>query len=148
MVVHGTDQKPCEPGGYGGLMSLPDVAQRFIDAITVGDEPAARACYAADAEVWHSFDNVVQTVDDNMALMNAMTKRVSDRRYVIHRLEPIEGGYLQQHTLELALADGQRLSTEAVALVTVDGEGLIARIDEWLDPTPLAPMFTASVGEG
>ncbi|MEM8706248.1 MAG: nuclear transport factor 2 family protein [Actinomycetota bacterium] len=122
-------------------MSLPDVAQRFIDAITVGDADAARACYAPDAALWHNFDNVTQTVDENIALMNAMTKRITDRRYVIRRLEPIEGGYLQQHTLELVLPDGQELSTEAVALVTVDDDGLIARIDEWLDPAPLAPMF-------
>ena len=129
-------------------MSLPAVARRFIDAITVGDEQAARRCYAAGAEIWHSFDNVTQTVDDNMALMNAMTKRVSDRRYVIHRLEPIEGGYLQQHTLELVLPSGQLLSTEAVALVSVDDAGLISRIDEWLDPTPLAPLFAVEVDEG
>ncbi len=122
-------------------MSLPEVAQRFIDAITIGDADAARACYAPGAEIWHNFDDVTQTAEENIALMNAMTKRVSDRRYVIRRLEPIDGGYLQQHALELVLPDGRQLSTEAVALVSVDDDGLIARIDEWLDPAPLAPMF-------
>ena len=122
-------------------MSIPQVAQRFIDAITVGDSDAARACYAPDANIWHNFDGITQTVDDNIALMNAMTKRVADRRYVIRRLEPIEGGYLQQHTLELAAPGGQELSIEAVAIVTVNDDGLISRIDEWLDPAPLAPLF-------
>ena len=122
-------------------MSIPQVAQRFIDAITVGDSDAARACYAPDANVWHNFDNITQTVDDSIALMNAMTRRVADRRYVIRRLEPIEGGYLQQHTLELTAPDGQELSTEAIAIVTVNDDGLISRIDEWLDPAPLAPLF-------
>lgn len=126
-------------------MTVPAVAQRFIDAITIGDVDAARACYEPDAEIWHSFDGVTQTVDDNLALMNTMTKRVVGRRYVIRRLEAIENGYLQQHTLELDLADGQQLSTEAVALVTVSEAGLIARIDEWLDPAPLAPMFAVEV---
>ena len=122
-------------------MSLPEVAQRFIDAITIGDADAARACYAPDAQIWHNFDGVTQTVEENIALMDAMTKRVADRRYVVHRLEPIEGGYLQQHTLELVLPDGRELATEAVALVTVDDEGRIARIDEWLDPAPVLAMF-------
>ena len=122
-------------------MSIPQVAQRFIDAITVGDSDAARACYAPDANIWHNFDGITQTVDDNIALMNAMKKRVADRRYVIRRLEPIEGGYLQQHTLELTAPDGQELSIEAVAIVTVNDDGLISRIDEWLDPVPLAPLF-------
>ncbi|MEO0494804.1 MAG: nuclear transport factor 2 family protein [Actinomycetota bacterium] len=122
-------------------MTVPAVAQRFIDAITVGDADAARACYAPGAEIWHNFDNVTQSAEENIALMNAMTKRVADRRYVVRRLEPIEDGYLQQHTLELVLPDGQEISTEAVAIVTVNDDGLIARIDEWLDPAPLAPMF-------
>ena len=114
-------------------MSLPVVAQRFIDAITIGDADAARSCYAPDADIWHNFDDITQTVDDNIALMSAMTKRIADRRYVIRRLEPIEGGYLQQHTLELVLPDGRELSTEAVAIVMVNDDGLISRIDEWLD---------------
>ena len=122
-------------------MSLPEVARRFIDAITIGDADAARACYAPDAQIWHNFDGVTQTVEEHIALMDAMTKRVADRRYVVHRLEPIEGGYLQQHTLELVLPDGRELATEAVALVTVDDEGRIARIDEWLDPAPVLAMF-------
>ena len=70
-----------------------------------------------------------------------MTKRVVGRRYVIHRLEAIAGGYLQQHTLELDLPDGQTVATDAVALIGVSERGLISRIDEWLDPAPLAPMF-------
>ena len=122
-------------------MSVPAVAQQFIDAITVGDIDATTACYEPDAEIWHNFDGITQTVDENLALMNAMTKRVVGRRYVIRRLEPIEGGYLQQHTLELDLPDGQTVRTEAVAIVAVSGRGLISRIDEWLDPAPLAPMF-------
>ena len=48
-------------------MSLPVVAQRFIDAITIGDADAARSCYAPDADIWHNFDDITQTVDDNIA---------------------------------------------------------------------------------
>ncbi len=44
-------------------MSLPVVAQRFIDAITIGDADAARSCYAPDADIWHNFDDITQTVD-------------------------------------------------------------------------------------
>ena len=39
------------------------------------------------------------------------------------------------------LPDGRELSTEAVAIVRVNDDGLISRIDEWLDPAPLAPLF-------
>ena len=122
-------------------MALPDVAQRFLDALNAGDVDAARACYHPDAEVWHDFDGVTQTVDENMRLMAAMGKRASRREYVIRRLEPIEGGYLQQHSLEITTLAGQDLVAEAVALVQVGGDGLIHRLDEWINPAPLAPLF-------
>ena len=95
---------------------------------------------APDADIWHNFDDITQTVDDNIALMSAMTKRIADRRYVIRRLEPIEGGYLQQHTLELVLPDGRELSTEAVAIVMVNDDGLIPASTNG-STRPLAPLF-------
>ena len=122
-------------------MRLPAVANRFLDALNAGDVEAARACYHPDAEIWHDFDGVTQTVDQNMQLMAVMGKRASRRAYVIRRLEPIEGGYLQQHTLELTTLAGQDLVAEAVALVRVGDDGLIHRLDEWINPAPLAPLF-------
>ena len=122
-------------------MRLPAVANRFLDALNAGDVEAARACYHPDAEIWHDFDGVTQTVDQNMQLMTAMGRRASRRAYVIRRLEPIEGGYLQQHTLELTTLAGQDLVAEAVALVQVGDDGLIHRLDEWINPAPLAPLF-------
>ena len=122
-------------------MGLPAVANRFLDALNAGDVEAARACYHPDAEIWHDFDGVTQTVDQNMQLMTAMGRRASRRAYVIRRLEPIEGGYLQQHTLELTTLAGQDLVAEAVALVRVGDDGLIHRLDEWINPAPLAPLF-------
>ena len=122
-------------------MGLPAVANRFLDALNAGDVEAARACYHPDAEIWHDFDGVTQTVDQNMQLMTAMGRRASRRAYVIRRLEPIEGGYLQQHTLELTTLAGQDLDAEAVALVQVGDDGLIHRLDEWINPAPLAPLF-------
>lgn len=122
-------------------MGLPAVANRFLDALNAGDVEAARACYHPDAEIWHDFDGVTQTVDQNMQLMAAMGRRASRRAYVIRRLEPIEGGYLQQHTLELTTLAGQDLVAEAVALVQVGDDDLIHRLDEWINPAPLAPLF-------
>ena len=122
-------------------MAVPDVAHRFLVALNDGDVDAARACYRPDAEIWHDFDGVTQTVDENMALMAAMAKRAAAREYVVRRLEPIDGGYLQQHTLQLTLPDGRELAAEAVALVQVGDDGLIHRLDEWINAAPLAPLF-------
>lgn len=115
------------------------MAQRFLDAITEGDIDAARACFAEDAEIWHNFDGITQTVDENLAMLGWMVAKAPVRDYVIHRLEEIEGGYLQQHTLRVVMNDGTKAETEAIVIVGVR-DGLIARIDEWLDPRPLAGL--------
>ena len=47
---------------------------------------------------------------------------------------------LALHPTARALA-GQDLVAEAVALVQVGDDGLIHRLDEWINPAPLAPLF-------
>ena len=113
-------------------MSVPDVAERFLEALRAGDVDAARACCHEDLAVWHNYDGKTQTLDENMALLGWMTKRCRERRYDVRRLEAIEGGYLQQHTLELVLDDGRSGSAEALAIVSVR-DGRIARIEEYID---------------
>lgn len=120
-------------------MNVPEVAERFLEALRDGDVDAARACCQEDLGVWHNYDGKTQTLDENMALLGWMTKRCRERRYVVRRLEPIEGGYLQQHTLELVLNDGREASAEAVAIVSVR-DGRIARIEEYIDAGALGAL--------
>ena len=120
-------------------MSVPAVAERFLAALRAGDVDAARACCRADLAVWHNYDGKTQTLDENMALMAWMGKRCRERRYLVRRLEPIEGGYLQQHTLELVLSDGTEASAEAVAIVSVEDDR-ITRIEEYIDAGALSAL--------
>ena len=110
-----------------------------MEAVGAGDVEAARDCLHPDATVWHNYDGKTQTVDENMATLAFMKARCRERNYRIKRLEPIEGGYLQQHTLEVVLNDGTRVATEAVALVAVR-DARIERIEEYLDVAPLAAL--------
>lgn len=122
-------------------MSNKALADRFIAAVGVGDESAARSCFHADAEIWHNYDGATQSLDENMALMQKMKAKSSSREYQIHLVEDIPGGYVQRHTLHLTSLDGaQRVSTEALAIVYVE-EGKIARIEEFLDPSNLIPLL-------
>jgi len=119
------------------------LARRFIDAVEAGDVEAARACFAPDARIWHNFDDVEQTVDQNMALLEWMMRKASSRTYRITRLEEISGGYLQQHVLKLRSHAGEELTMHACAIVTV-ADGRIQRIEEYLDPAPTARLAPAS----
>ena len=116
-------------------MKTLELAQRFMDVLEAGDVDGARACLAPDAGIWHNFDDVTQTVDQNMALLEWMKTKATERRYEITRLEQIEGGYLQQHVLHLTTRSGEKLKMHACVVVTVR-DGSIARIEEYLDPAP------------
>lgn len=120
-------------------MKTLDLARHYMTCVQAGDVPGARSCLHPDARIWHNYDGVTQTVDEHMGTLAYLLENSTGLEYIIHRLEEIEGGYLQQHTLNLTAKSGDILSTEALALITVE-DGKIARIDEWLDPSPFAPL--------
>lgn len=122
-------------------MSTLDLAKRFMQAAGDADEAAARACLHPDAEIWHNYNNATQTVDENMALLLKMEAMTKERVYEIHLIEEISNGYVQRHTLHITSPDGKdRYSVEALSLITVV-DGKITRIEEFIDPTPIIPLF-------
>jgi ketosteroid isomerase-like protein len=120
-------------------MDTLSLARRFIEAVEAGDVPTARSCLADDALIWHNFDEVEQTVDQNMALLEWMMGRCTERRYELTRLEEIEGGYLQQHVLRLVSRSGEKITLHACVVVRV-ANGRIQRIEEYLDPAPTTKL--------
>ncbi|MGN6515526.1 MAG: nuclear transport factor 2 family protein [Rhizomicrobium sp.] len=108
------------------------LADRFMRAIETGDPDAIRGCYAPDARIWHNFDGLAQTVDDNLKTLKWMDKRLFNRRYEIKSRHGFDGGYVQQHVLHGTLGSGAAFSMPACLVVTVK-DGRIARLDEYLD---------------
>lgn len=127
-------------------MTTIDLAKRFMQAAGDGDAQTFRKCFHPDAQIWHNYDNVTQTVDENIELMLRMKAAAGERRYEIHLLEEVSGGYVQRHTLHISSVDGkQRYKAEALALIQVR-DGLISRIEEFIDPTPIMPLFASAAG--
>lgn len=120
-------------------MDTLELARHFVSVIEGGDIDAVRACYADDARIWHNFDDVEQTVDENMKVLAWMMKNAASRRYEIRRLEAIEGGYLQQHVLHLETRAGESLEMPACLVVRVE-DGKIRRLEEYLDPAPATKL--------
>ncbi len=114
-------------------MKTLELARHFVGAIETGDIDAVRACYADGAQIWHNFDDIDQSVDENMKVLEWMKRQATSRKYEIIRLEEIAGGYLQQHVLRLVNRAGEELSMPACLIVTVEN-GKIRRLEEYLDP--------------
>lgn len=120
-------------------MSCIDFANRFKVCLEAGDEPGARACFHPKAGIWHNYDGKTQTVDQNMATFKNIVAKTKSRHYDIVRLVDIPGGYLQQHMLRVETLGGEKIAADAIAVVLVENDQIV-RIEEYLDPTPLAAL--------
>jgi ketosteroid isomerase-like protein len=108
------------------------LAGRVMRAIETGDRDAIAACYAPDARIWHNFDGVAQTVPENLATLDWIEKRLSNRKYEIVARHAFAGGYVQQHVLTGTLNNGEPFRMPACLVVQV-ADGKITRLDEYLD---------------
>lgn len=108
-------------------------AGRFMAALEHGDREAVRAFYAPDAKIWHNFDNVEQTIDENLKVLDWMVRKLPQRRYRVVRRELLPDGWMQQHVVEATLSDGRPFRMFACCVVRMR-HGVITRLDEYLDP--------------
>jgi ketosteroid isomerase-like protein len=123
-----------------------DLADRFITAITGGDADTLRALYAPGATIWHNGPGEgggeEQEVEDNLRTLRWLARNLEDFRYEEIRRDPLPDGYVQRHVLRGRLRDAGRTRIEVAAclFVTVDGEGRIARIEEYADSRGADPL--------
>jgi len=109
-----------------------DFAEKFVNAIEKGDVATVRASYWPDAKIWHNTDNVEQTIDQNVAILEWFIRTLPDRHYRIVRREALADGFLQQHVLEATLPNGEKWSMDACCVIRMK-DGKITRLDEYID---------------
>ncbi|HEY2071708.1 MAG TPA: nuclear transport factor 2 family protein [Rhizomicrobium sp.] len=108
------------------------LADRVMRAIETGDLDAIAACYEPEARIWHNFDEVAQTLGENLRTMEWIKGRLSNRKYEIIARHAFPGGYVQQHVLTGTLNSGKPFRMPACLVVQVR-DGKITRLDEYLD---------------
>lgn len=119
------------------------LAKRFFDAIEQGDVATVTDCYDPKVEIWHNFDEIVQTREENLETLKGMIGRLSDRLYDERQVETFPGGFVQQHVLRATRKDGLRVHLPAALVVRIR-DGKIVRLDEYLDTAQVA-AFRAAV---
>jgi len=112
------------------------VADAFFAAIEAADIDAIRALYHPDARIWHNFDQIEQSVDENVKVLRSMARTLADRRYDDVRRIVLDDGFVQQHVLRGTTPRGE-LDMPAMMRVWV-ADGLVTRVEEYLDPAPAA----------
>jgi len=119
------------------------LADRITRAYEQNDIDAIAACYAPDARIWHNFDGVEQTVEDQLNATRWLNERLKNLKYEIVSRHSFDGGYVQQYVVHGTLANGgEAFRMPACMNVTVH-DGRIARLEEYLDSAHLTPLEAA-----
>lgn len=114
------------------VAELDDVATRFFAAVEAGDVDTVGKIYAADARIWHNFDNYASTREENLEVLSWVSKNVTGFRFEEVRRTFLPGAFLQQHVIRGTGADGKEINCPAILKVDISG-GHIQRIEEYFD---------------
>jgi len=116
------------------------LADKLFAAIAANDLDALRnEVYAPDVVVWHNNDDHEQRIDENLKVLNWLSRTIKDKRYEEVRRQATEHGFVEQHVLRGTAPNGTQISVPACLVVTVTGDR-ISRIDEYIDSAALAAM--------
>jgi hypothetical protein len=115
------------------------VAEELTQGMQACDPEALERVYHPDAIVWHNTDRVELSIGDLLGTVaiirdaGTCTMRVDDR-------EATDAGFVQAHTASYTFNDGTTAEIQAAMIAKVDDDGLITRLDEYLDGAALTPL--------
>ena len=120
--------------------STDELADAIFGAIERGDAEMLSSLWADDIEVWHNNDGVVQTKEQNLAVLEWMSKGTASVEYIDIVRDLTATGFAQRHTLRLTF-DGGRTADLAVAIFVAISNGQVTRIDEYFDGSHAKAAF-------
>jgi hypothetical protein len=121
------------------------MAERMCRDIERGDWAAVGKINASDMRVWHNFDQAEMTWDQATPFLS-MLRENAELHYEDIRITPVPNGWLQQHVLRLVLKAGGECRMPAALIVMLNDQGLVSRIEEYLDSAQLSAALPGSPG--
>jgi ketosteroid isomerase-like protein len=121
--------------------AVTSVADRLFSAIEEGDVAAVAAMWSDEVAVWYAGDTRPSEKARAMKVIAWFVAATTDRHYDVLDRRIFDGGFVQQHILHGTARDGTPYSLRVGIIIGVGRDGLITRIDEYLDPADLAPLL-------
>ena len=119
-----------------------DVAERLFAAIETGDIAALTALWSDDVVVWRQGGGRERDKHRALGVIKWFVDATAERRYEVLDREVFDTGFVQQHILHATARAGERVALRVCMVVKLEADGLIRRIDEYLDPADLAPLLS------
>ena len=108
------------------------VIDQFYLALSNKDLVAARACCSPAVRFWHSFDGVVQDLDQAALGWQGLFAHFPENRVIDVRREALVDGLVQRHLFLLRDKEGS-LKGKACCIFVKVQNGLLTRLDEYID---------------
>ncbi len=118
------------------------VAERLTRAVADNDVDALTALYAPGSVVWHSTDQVELKLEQVKDLVRAI-REVARCVITVSATLTTDHGFVQTQENTYTFRDGTSTRFHAALVVTLDDEGRISRLEEYLDSAGLAPLIAA-----
>jgi ketosteroid isomerase-like protein len=116
------------------------IAAKFAAASRTNDADAYRALCTADATTWHNFDDAELGTDQTVKTVAWLHRSVANLAWHDVSLLPTPTGWVSQ-TLMTGAAPGGELRVHSCVIVTLNGDGLVTRVEEYLDPAQTAVLL-------
>lgn len=121
------------------------IAAEFTANVEACDLEALAAMYAPDGVVNINVMGIDKPAAETFETLQTMHRRAESLRYEVLEVIPTESGYVQRHLLHIAVAQradkaAQQLVIPACLVVKLDN-GLVTRVDEYIDSAQIAPLF-------
>ena len=113
------------------------VAERFTSALIRGDLDEILDCYAADAEIWHNFNDRTVNGREGARGLTSFFSTFPGRKATDVRRHIIERGIVQQYVLHVERNDG-RCFVQPICIVFTIEHGKIKRLEEYVDLSRMA----------
>jgi ketosteroid isomerase-like protein len=118
------------------MPSTDELVAAFDTAITGKDADAFVAALAPGAIVWHNYDRKEIDARENMGAIAMLSQLVDELENEHVLLAPIDNGFVLQFvTRGKVRSNGNPFEMQNCLIVTTTDDGLIRRIDEYVDPT-------------
>jgi uncharacterized protein len=118
------------------------VARRLTHAIVTGNADVLASLYTPNAIIWHNTDQIEMSSSEVLDLVRAI-RAVANCAVDVSSTLVTERGFVQTQRNTYTFRDGRSTFFHAALLATLDGEGRILRLEEYLDSAGLAPLLAA-----
>ena len=112
------------------------LASELMSAVNSGDGERLRAVYSPDVRVWHTFDGLEQTREENVRTLLWMHAHIGGVRYEDVRAAATEDGFVAQFVMR---ADEPAFKAPCMVRAWCSN-GQITRLEEYVDSAHTRPL--------